>query len=649
MVNVALDISSKPKSLRKRTYRNARKEICQITRLKSRYQFKNWYFNSCGIRAALTTNMRERADLISTAYYNPATDTKTVHSLAFDLDYDKADERWKAGGKLDWSAIADFLIENEPLIARSISFAAWSSSGRGIGVAVSISPLEIVPSTFRAQISAFTLQNHIITIFNGYGMGADPAAVGLVRDMPNWLNPEKIVARDLVQKAAVDNSRISVVSDLLKYTNGHPFVRYCKKSDRSDLLWPHERSEKKLSGLYLSLFDELSMSRCFSFSDLKAHTGLSDNTLYKVLTSPPGWLRVERINKYEGYRLTLIPQPMLTHRAELLSDLKTGDKIRESVPALKLVPPVDLKRPDEVEDGERNAYLTKIALTLKHGGIHESETLGVLKMAAGEIPGSTFSRNCRSAASIGRSIYKNKPSLFGIKGFDSIPEWLLIKDKKPFGVEETLKTFKKGISEAYSHPYGDPVMERGFDTIELQPFYSLGEFEGSALMPPNDLKPSPRARAQHREGVVLDFIGSFLPDLASSLASGSPSRKNDPCSVPKMCEKFDETPYSEASSEVSLKKFRTLYEKNLSEFSDRHPIDRFMAAFDRLTGRVGSRMIHEKLAQVHCEIIAAGHKDKFRGVAAKYLPPRDPFRRIVMAFLLMSFSMQGEVLKILVQ
>ena len=161
------------------------------------------------------------------------------------------------------------------------------------------------------------------------------------------------------------------------------------------------------------------------------------------------------------------------------------------------------------------------------------------------------------------------------------------------------------------------------------------------------MKPSPRAGALRGDAVVLDFIGSFLPDLATRLTSAAPNSKKEPCSVQKLYGNFDEDTYSEVSAEVSLKKFRTLYEKNLSEFSDRHPIDRFMAAFDRLTGRFGSRALHERLAQVHCEIIAAGHKDKFRGVAAEYLPPRDPFRRIVMAFLLMPFSMQCEILKII--
>ena len=646
MVNLALNISSNPKSLRKRARRSARKEFHRTTRLKSHYQFKNWYFNASGIRSALTTKMRERADLISTAYYNPATDTKTVHALAFDLDYDKADDRWKSGGKLDWAAIFSDLLEKEPIIAHAISFAVSSSSGRGLGLAVSISPLEIDSSTIRAQISAFTLQNHLIAIFNGYGMGADPAAVGLVRDMPNWFNPSKVIYMNETRKAAVDNHRFKVVSELLGYTNVHPFVRYRKKSERFDILWPHEGSEKKLSGLYLLLFDELSMSRCFSFSALKALTGLSDNTLYKVLSCPPGWLKVDRINKYEGYRLTLIPSGILTHRAECLLASKLDKDPCESAPALKLVPPVDLKRPCEVEDGERNAYLTKVALTLKHGGVHESEALGALKLAACDIPGSTFSRNCRSAASIGRSIYKNKPSLFGIKGFGIIPGWLLAKGKNPIEGNETLKSFKKGISGAYSH-FGAVVLGCGPEKNEFQPFYSFGEFEGSALMPPNDLKPSPRPSAQHGNAVVLDFIGSFLPDLAGRLKFGAPKSVEEPSSVPKMGEIFDETPYSEASAEVSLKKFRTLYEKNRSEFSDRHPIDRFDASLGRLLTRYSPSAIYDKLTRVHCDIIAAGHKDKFRGVAAKYLPPRDPFRRIVMAFLLMSFSMQCEILKII--
>ena len=120
-----------------------------------------------GGRIAIPTKYATRADLITTFYYNPATGTKTVHVLAFDLDFDKADDRWKTDGKLDWQKIKSFLIEHDLEIARAINSVAWSTSGRGIGLTIAISPLELIDESLRAQHSAFTLQNHVIRILSG--------------------------------------------------------------------------------------------------------------------------------------------------------------------------------------------------------------------------------------------------------------------------------------------------------------------------------------------------------------------------------------------------------------------------------------------------------------------------------------------------
>ena len=392
----------------------------------------------------MVTKDAARADLISTFYYNPATNTKTVHSLAFDLDFDKADKKWRTDVKLDWEKIRSFLFEHDPEIARAINTAAWSTSCRGIGLTIAISPLEMIAESLRAQYSAFTLQNHVIRILNGYGMGADPAAAGLIRDQPNYHNPEKLIENNALQKARADNSRSSIVTDLLKYTNAHTFIRYQKKSERMDFSGRMQGRKTKLAKLYVELFDNhLNSSWSYSFSTLKGLTGLSKSCLYKVLTSPPAWLKAERINKYEGYNLTIIPEAGLYARAE---SLLTSTAAKNRKPAqCSFCNRFGTEGSSEVVDGERNEYLTNIALTLKHGGIEKCEAREALQRVAEQVPGASYSRNCLSFETIIDSIYKNKPGLFGVKGISSVPVWLLEETQKEIDRIECPTIFKKGI------------------------------------------------------------------------------------------------------------------------------------------------------------------------------------------------------------
>ena len=662
LVGAALDIKNEPKSARKRYIRSTRAKSGEVTKHKSHYCYKIWVYDSMGGRIAIATKYATRADLITTFYYNPATGTKTVHALAFDLDFDKADDRWKTDGKLDWEKIKSFLIEHDLESARAINSVAWSTSGRGIGLTIAISPLELIDENLRAQYSAFTLQNHIIRILSGYGMGADPAASGLIRDQPNYHNPEKLIEYNALQKARVDNSRSSIVTDLLKYTNDHPCIRYQKKSERLDLLWPDVRAEMKLAKLYVELFDNhLNSSWSYSFSQLKSITGLSKSALYRVLISPPPWLKVERLNKYEGYRLALNLEYALYERSIFLLEAPPSPLMGTSGAGSSFVAPAVIKAPSEVQDGERNEYLTNVALTLKHGGIDKAEAEAVMDRVAGEIPGASYSRNCRGFETIVGSIYKNKPGLFGVKDHSSVPSWLLGKIQKGFDKIECPTFFKKGIPEGNSlfcPPFG--FKEEKISVIEC------GECEGS---PSRENPPEVSHSAMGDEAKVLDFIRSFSPAAAAQLSCRVDTKAaliREAEAVGKLLHFPAAEPCPESSSpnfvtaiygdlftslpapaKTRENKYATSYEKNLNEFSDRHPIDRFLAAFDRLMGRFSPRAIYEMLLQVHCDIIAAGHKDKYQGIAAEYLPNRDPFRRIVMAFLLMSFSMQREMLSIL--
>jgi len=429
--------------------------------LKSRYSFKVWKYNKEGQRIAVPAPNRHKADLINTSYYNPAKNTNTVHCLAFDLDYGKADTIWKSKQKLNWDKIKNYLVNYEPTIFKTITNVARSTSGQGLGIAIAISPLEIVAETKRAQAAALAAQNQIITILSKYGMGADPAAKGLIRDMPNWLDSNRCIYENDIQKRRANLERVAVVADILKVTNRHHFI----KEQKDNLLWPNQNAEKKLAKLYIHLLEEhFDSDVYFSSTEIKGITELSKDTLYKFLNTGASWISIERISNFEGYRLRLVPGLKFTDRARLLlSDkpikgakkkplyLKKGSKDSTANPFSEIL----LDEPGTIIDGERNTFITAVCLALKHVGVEENLATNILYQTIQEIPSYTRSRNCSQFTTILKSIYRNRPELFGIKSIECLPGWLLEKTQKGFDETEFPVFAKKGIPAGYYQEEGN--------------------------------------------------------------------------------------------------------------------------------------------------------------------------------------------------
>ena len=152
------------------------------------------------------------ADLIGTYYANPSSGTRTVYALAIDLDADKADEQWKTKGALDWGKIRPFLLEEYPFLLDYLCQVTKSTSGLGLSVLFAISPLEIKESTKTAQRAAEALRKGLVQLFSMHGIGADPAARGIARDVPNWRNPLRVVEdRDLIRRSIDRNGRPAVM------------------------------------------------------------------------------------------------------------------------------------------------------------------------------------------------------------------------------------------------------------------------------------------------------------------------------------------------------------------------------------------------------------------------------------------------------
>lgn len=398
----------------------------------SHFQFKNWTWDDDGKRSrpvVVRPLKRECADLVNTCYHNPASGTKTLYTIVWDLDAHRAEDQWKTkDGKLKWNLIRNFLVESYPDLVKYIFAAVQSTSGKGIALALAISPMELIEGTQTAQNAARALQHKILHLLNHSGLGADPGALGLERDFPNWHDNNRLLYSNQMLLSAVQAryERRPIVTELLQYLKQFPFLSYQRKRGCEDLLYHDIRAEVKLAKFYMHALNDWSWkentaSAQLSTKEIREITGLSKPFLLKFLSTPPSWLETEWMGKAEGWRLYIKFDRKLTCRADDLMDRipkHPSDSKSFSEP---------LKRPSEVEDGERNGWLTQALLLLKHHGVEQDRARELIKGHIPLIPGFEWSRNCKEVEQIIRSIYRGKPHLFGIKP-GCAPVWLLVSD-----------------------------------------------------------------------------------------------------------------------------------------------------------------------------------------------------------------------------
>ena len=422
-------LSSMALQLRKRENRDSKKSA------RSFYVYRNWTWESGAREARIIRPKRpSEADLINSCYTNISTGTQTLYSIVWDLDAKRADpERLDAEGALKAGELLSFLQEKYPYIHQHIFACVKSTGGKGLALALAVTPFELVFDTRRAQYLAKLLQFSILTILQREGWGADAGALGLVRDFCNWRNPARLLYLNelaLRQAQAEKNRARSIIGDILAELKPYNYV---KKSFEDGYLYIKSSIvERKLAPLFLHLYAKLENGEephsCLKTSELRALTGLSKGTIEKKIKgieSP--WLVVQYINKIEGYRVFLKEEVFCTRlgkkflkRAQNLAEGCASKNIQRS----SFVFSDDLETPDEVLDGGRNSWITRATLLLKHSGIEEDRALGIIERHVSKIEGHESSRNCRKVERIVSHLYEHLPNLFSIRP-NSAPAWLI--------------------------------------------------------------------------------------------------------------------------------------------------------------------------------------------------------------------------------
>jgi hypothetical protein len=411
-----------------------------------RYQFRFWHTDSKGGRLALRrapANWTGRyPDLISTAYRN-SDGSETVYGIVFDLDAHRAHPKWlDSAGRLDWPKISAHLAETHGQVFSQISHVIRSSGGRGLALLLAINPLPIQRSTEKNQQVALNLQSRLIALLTRLEMGADPGARGVVRDFPNFLNPERCLYENRLAQRRAEQGREPVLRSLHRYLN-----ELEASERRRDRIYNDARAEGGLARLVVWLLGAsdgqeglpqasfLSGEALWiSTAQLEELTGLSGKFLRRFLKSPPPWLRAEYVEA--AWRLS-IPlggsvQRLLPRAEELLERAS-----RRGARGRFLCSVSSIKRPELVEDGERNAWLTSLALAYKWHGYSREDAQAKTQLRMADIPGCEYSRNCRQARSIVKAVYRNLPHMAGRFSERPLPEWLI--DDALFGERTSLR------------------------------------------------------------------------------------------------------------------------------------------------------------------------------------------------------------------
>ena len=388
---------------------------------------------------------RHNADLAANSYRN-ANGLETVFGIVFDFDVHRAKDCWKdSEGKLDWELIFPALKKEIPEVANLICYAVRSTGGKGLGVVMAISPLPLLLSTAANQKSALKLQGRLLSDFDKMGLGADFGARGISRDLPNFNNPERLVYRNTLPLRELEKTHSPVVTQLHKLLNARD--RAARIAER---IYNDERVEKGLAKLVLWLLGAVKFNRMWKFEgetidrsfkqvpylsgwsvsatmrELCALTGLSDAFLRHFLKDPPKWLKADSYGR-EGWSLSIPLSKDVSWLQERSFYLL--QKTQELTGKVSF-DPEEICLPWWVQDGERNAWIVRLALIYKWAGYSLDCTLDKVLLRIQAIPGFETSRNCKQMRSIVRSLFRRTPESLAALDWKELPDW--IKDDEIF-------------------------------------------------------------------------------------------------------------------------------------------------------------------------------------------------------------------------
>ncbi len=559
-------------------------------------------------------------------------DSKLVYGIPLDLDYEKADSRWKSRGKLDHRKMRSFLLENYPEFSRYLCTWTRSTGGRGLGVILFIDPfLKGSEGAASVEFLARRVQYLLIEVLNFHGMGCDPNASGFCRWTPNWRN-----GRILLHKDEVTIRRVQ------RENEWHGVLRIAyNELRRSKALKPETRAEKVKKGLrfavkdstdvalakiYAHIIDESPESLCISssYEDLSKLSGLSIPTLRKNLCEA-SWLLIERLWG-EGLRLTLKTNHELTKLA-----YEAPTRLNKRSPSLASPgrSEWDLPDPEEVDSDSRNDFIWRKAVLLRNEGMSLDDAISEIGGLIKRIPGHEESRNCRNYETIVISIFnrsekrsKNiKRKIFSLevkaKPLSILPHLGSVNQPQ---VTDSLSDTAAGEEDKKI-----PLSDRG---EAARP----GDLPQQKEVIKDEEMQSPTERPEF--GLLL----AFAPEAAKSIIEGRSTTA--PSQNDVACEKKEPliSPLAPVVDLPKVRTFRTIKELRKHNYDSVDILDRFETCFFRCLKRKTEAQIVAELNREAPKMVRLG---------VRYSAPKGAYRRVLAAFGKLPARLREDLLRVL--
>lgn len=385
-----------------------------------RYVYKNWTRGVDGQRlGAVPAAFGETPPDLIASYYRNSNGGQTIYAIPIDLDASRASSDFKnEDGSLEWKKMRPVLEEKLPDVTRYIGHVTTSSGGQGLSLVIAIKPLPIQDSTYKNQQMYCLTQGYLIKALSKLGFGADPAAVGLCRDFPNFVDPSRSIESNpfvfRMLERSVDESHFTALMSSC--------IGFLRAEESQERLYPDLRVEQGVALFFEYLLNHPGNQQV-SLKFLVSLTGLSKRFLRKLLKEAEPWLLARPLGRGKGWEVSLNEEDSyLERRKARMAGLLRGEPFRASVAHLDAF---SLCLPGDVEDGERNDWIHRLVLIYKWHGFLEANCLEKVTLRVRFIPGAENSRNARNVGDIVRSIYRNHGNHFGKFAGLGLPEWIL--------------------------------------------------------------------------------------------------------------------------------------------------------------------------------------------------------------------------------
>lgn len=483
------------------------------------YRYANWHEDSEGNRAVhgLPGSARRSASLIATTFCNwDAPDA--AYALVLDVDVHLTDARYlDSEGRVDLALVKAALKEALPISYHHLTIACSSTSGKGLHLFFSMVPVVLSSDGDRpAEETARRVQRALIAAVRELGIGADPAAAGLRRQVSNFNNPDLVLFHDRKKREKIENLGRDNLSEDFEDEDDAGILIFdqrplrvmwreleasLRKSRREKRLYPeNEKTEKGLASLLCFLTGWLFDKERSRLGQLWCHQGgferdgfssvrltmdelrticgdLSDPTIRKLIRN-----RSEILAEHDEGTSEWVLQanPEFWSNLEKAADIANRGGVAAEVRLWNS--PWSLPEPEQVVDGQHNQYLVWLMNCYKSRGYSEVEALAKIRLRMGYCPGAMASRTIKRIEKKLRNFYRNSSRLHGRYADLPLPKWL--EDDGEFLQNRVqVKTGRRGFLLGEKNPCREPLSspeEKDCLVCELSSIKFPG-FEGSGF------------------------------------------------------------------------------------------------------------------------------------------------------------------------